>query len=135
MDYNKKKCGVDMLDSMCRSMSTKAGTRRWPFAVFCNLLDMAAINSWIIYRRVSNSNISRRQFILTLADQLCSANASSRPAALLQRDDCATMEKRVDCRVKANCSKNRTNVKCVKCLKPMCGQCQAKVCVNCEEQR
>jgi len=25
--YNENKCGVDMLDSMCRQMSTKAGCR------------------------------------------------------------------------------------------------------------
>ena len=33
--YNANKCGVDMLDSMCRQMSTKAGYRRWTLAVFC----------------------------------------------------------------------------------------------------
>jgi hypothetical protein len=32
--YNSNKCGVDMLDSMCRQLSTKAGCRRWPLAVF-----------------------------------------------------------------------------------------------------
>jgi len=36
--YNCNKCGVDMLDYMCREMSTKAACRRWPFAVFSTFL-------------------------------------------------------------------------------------------------
>jgi len=39
--YNENKCGVDMLDSMCRQTTTKAGRRRWPLAVFWNILDIA----------------------------------------------------------------------------------------------
>jgi len=45
--YNENKCGVDVLDAMCKLMSTKASCRRWPLAVFFNVLDMAAVNSWI----------------------------------------------------------------------------------------
>jgi len=37
-----------MLDAMCRLMSTKAACRRWPLAVFFNILDVAGINAWII---------------------------------------------------------------------------------------
>jgi len=35
--YNANKCGIDMLDLMCRQMSAKAGCRRWTLAVFGNL--------------------------------------------------------------------------------------------------
>ena len=49
--YNANKCGVDMLDSMCRHMSTKAGCRRWTLAVFCNILDLAGVNAWIILKK------------------------------------------------------------------------------------
>ena len=47
--YNENKFGVDMLDSMCHAMSTKSGCRRWPLAVFYNVLDLAGVNAWILY--------------------------------------------------------------------------------------
>lgn len=60
--YNRNKCGIDVLHNMCREMSTKAGWRRWPLAVFFNILDLAGVNAWIIYKMKTSSNISRRKF-------------------------------------------------------------------------
>ncbi|XP_071061469.1 piggyBac transposable element-derived protein 4-like [Pseudochaenichthys georgianus] len=39
--YNHSKVGVDVLDQMARQYSVKGGTRRWPVAVFYNVLDLA----------------------------------------------------------------------------------------------
>uniref|UniRef100_A0A3B5KW04 PiggyBac transposable element-derived protein domain-containing protein n=1 Tax=Xiphophorus couchianus TaxID=32473 RepID=A0A3B5KW04_9TELE len=38
--YNKAKCGVDVMDKMVREYSVRAGTQRWPVAVFYNMIDM-----------------------------------------------------------------------------------------------
>jgi len=38
--YSENKCGADMLDSMCRLVSTKAGCRRRPLTIFFNKLDI-----------------------------------------------------------------------------------------------
>ena len=65
--YNANKCGVNMLNSMNRQMSTKAGCRRWTLAVFCNILDLAGVNAWIIFKKVTGSNIQRRTFLHKLA--------------------------------------------------------------------
>jgi hypothetical protein len=51
--YNKGKCGVDSVDQMCKMYSTKAGSRRWPLAVFFNVLDLASVNAKILYSEVS----------------------------------------------------------------------------------
>ena len=51
--YNIRKCGVDILDQMACRYSTRAAARRWPVHVFYNILDLAAINAWIIYRGVT----------------------------------------------------------------------------------
>jgi hypothetical protein len=51
--YNKTKCGVDILDQMARRYSTRAAAPPWPVNVFYNILDLAAINAWIIYRGVT----------------------------------------------------------------------------------
>jgi hypothetical protein len=70
MYYNKNKCGVDMLDSMCRQLSTKAGSRCWPLAVFFNILDIAGVNAWIIFRKATGSRISRHRFLLSVSQEL-----------------------------------------------------------------
>jgi hypothetical protein len=52
--YNKTKCGVDdILDQKARRYSTKSAAPRWPVHVLYNILDLAAINAWIIYRGVT----------------------------------------------------------------------------------
>uniref|UniRef100_A0A3B3DUE4 PiggyBac transposable element-derived protein domain-containing protein n=1 Tax=Oryzias melastigma TaxID=30732 RepID=A0A3B3DUE4_ORYME len=43
-DYNYLKCGVDVLDQKLRAYTVRTGTRRWPVAVFYNILDIAASN-------------------------------------------------------------------------------------------
>ncbi|XP_027856877.1 uncharacterized protein LOC114134454 [Xiphophorus couchianus] len=48
--YNKTKCGVDAMDQMVREYSVRAGTRRWPVAVFYNMIDMAALNAHVLYQ-------------------------------------------------------------------------------------
>ncbi|KAF4530517.1 hypothetical protein B566_EDAN018629 [Ephemera danica] len=51
MDYNKYKGGVDTLDQMVHTYTCKRSCRRWPMAVFFNLLDVigiAALKIWTI---------------------------------------------------------------------------------------
>nr|XP_003708046.2 PREDICTED: uncharacterized protein LOC100876414 [Megachile rotundata] len=68
--YNNTKYGVDILDQIARKYSTKAGSRRWPVHVFYNILDLAAINAWVIYKDVIQVQISRKEFLLQLAEEL-----------------------------------------------------------------
>lgn len=44
--YNVAKGGVDVADKL---YSVTRYSNRWPFTVFCNLLNIATINSQIIY--------------------------------------------------------------------------------------
>ena len=44
LTYNVTKCGLDTIDQMARLYTTKAGTRRWPVAVFYNILDLDLYN-------------------------------------------------------------------------------------------
>ena len=61
--YNQTKVGVDVLDQMFRLYLVKAASRKWPVHIFYNVIDMALINSWVIYKAVCKSNISRRPYI------------------------------------------------------------------------
>ena len=68
--YNNNKCGVDLLDSMARMHSTKSPMRRWPMAVWCNILDLAGVNAWILLNKETGRKITRWDFIHTLAINL-----------------------------------------------------------------
>jgi len=47
-DYNASKVGVDTMDQMVRTYTSKRMTRRWPIVLFYNLLDVSALNAFII---------------------------------------------------------------------------------------
>ena len=49
--YNKSKCGVDVADQMAWQYSVKAGTRRWPIAVFYNIRDFSGTNIFVLYKK------------------------------------------------------------------------------------
>jgi len=68
--YNKTKVGVDVLDQMTRMHSVRVGSRRWPIHVFYNVIDISLINSWIIYKEVYQSSISRHKFIQKVCEEL-----------------------------------------------------------------
>ena len=68
--YNKTKFGVDVTDQMARKYSVKSGSRTWPLQVFFNILDLAGINSWVLYKNATGKNISRKDFLFRLAEEL-----------------------------------------------------------------
>lgn len=46
--YNETKGGVDTIDQMIGTYTCRMATRRWPVAVFLLMLDVAALNSWVV---------------------------------------------------------------------------------------
>ena len=46
--YNKTKIGVDLVNQMVQTYTCRRATRRWPFAIFCNMLDIAALNAYTV---------------------------------------------------------------------------------------
>ena len=68
--YNKSKC-VNVADQMARLYSIKAGTLRWPVPVFYKVLDLAGINTFVLYKKRTSDKVSRRDFLFKLATELC----------------------------------------------------------------
>ena len=84
--YNKTKDGVDTLDRMVRSHSTKRKTRRWPLDLFYNVIDVSTINAFIIWQGIypENGNIymrQRRKFLISLGRELCEITEEAQPVA------------------------------------------------------
>lgn len=69
--YNHTKGGVDKVDEMCGSYSVSRKTARWPLKIFFGLLNIATINSQVIFVANTSSAMKRRNFIKTLAQDLC----------------------------------------------------------------
>ena len=124
------KFGADVLDQMTRIYSMKAASRRWPIHVFYNIIDLAQINSWIVYKNVCKSSISRRKYIQKITEELTGnvpnstqtenreANIQSPPVKC--RKACSTRQ-----------CKCRTTDVCDNCVKPVCEKCAKKRCRLC----
>lgn len=68
--YNQTKGGVDVVDKLCSSYNVARNTKRWPMVVFFSMLNVAGINSQIIYNSNQNECKRRRHFIRTLTNEL-----------------------------------------------------------------
>ena len=125
--YNQNKVAVDVVNQMVRMYSTRCATRRWPVGVWCNVLDLAAQNSWIIYKKSTGKKISRKQFILELVEELRSQhtqaqNTTHAPLPIVfERTQELFTNKRKKCHGK-RCT-IATVATCKVCSKPTCDKC------------
>lgn len=71
--YNQTKCGVDVLDQLCHEYTVQRSTRRWPMAMFYNLINVAGVAAFVLYRTINglgNERVNRkRKFLSDLSDQ------------------------------------------------------------------
>lgn len=49
LDYNNTKGGVDLMDQLIGRTTCRRKVNRWPMACFFNLIDISALNAFIIY--------------------------------------------------------------------------------------
>ena len=75
--YNATKGGVDTMDQMVRWFITKRKTRRWPMVIFYNMLDISALNAFIVWMSLNKENYTakrgnrlRRSLLISLAKEL-----------------------------------------------------------------
>ncbi|KAK3871445.1 hypothetical protein Pcinc_023430 [Petrolisthes cinctipes] len=69
--YNSTKGGVDTFDQMCTRYSTSRKTKRWPLCLFYGMLNIATLNSYIIFNEnmtiMKKKNMVRRIYMQELA--------------------------------------------------------------------
>lgn len=64
--YNSTKGGVDVVDRMCSNYSVGRVSNRWPLTLFYCMLDIAGINSQIIYQSNNDDQQIRRNYLKLL---------------------------------------------------------------------
>ena len=131
--YNSTKFGVDVTNQMARKYSVKSKSQRWPLQVFFNILDLAGINSWILYQETTGEGISRQEFLFQLGEELAKEDQKERqlgkgPAEIIATD---TSDQK-KCQIKF-WNGNKTNKICMKCNKHVCGKCTVKNAVICKK--
>lgn len=83
LHYNKTKGGVDTGDKMTQEYSCVRTTRRWPFRIFMELIDIAALNAYILWVERfpewrANDRSRRKEFIRQLSIELAKPNVDLR---------------------------------------------------------
>lgn len=83
LHYNKTKGAVDTGDKMTREYTCVRTTRRWPFRIFMEIIDMSALNAYIIFTKKfpdwkCNDRSRRRLFLQNLAQELALPNVVNR---------------------------------------------------------
>ena len=137
--YNTTKCGVDVMDQMVREYTVRTGTRRWPVAVFYNMIDMAALNAHVLYQACTGRQERRVDFLVELARELANSHMCAKKARkeqlLRTQPSTPSPGKRAMCQVKHQCKNNHATVQCVHCYRYTCGKCRREIpwqCQDCE---
>lgn len=153
--YNNTKGGVDTVDQMCANYSSSRRTRRWTMAVFCRILDMSAVNGFILHQSYRKRKVMERaDFMKGLAKQLIEPYLKLRvvntrlPRSLRQAigrilgtalpeesqtEERLSRESRKRCQSCPASKRKKTTYLCASCRSPVCLQCTKKVCPSCAE--
>lgn len=151
--YNATKSGVDTFDQICSNMSCNRKTRRWPMAIFYNMLNISAVNSYVIYSynsyKIQKKPIPRRDFMLDLSNSLITpwleirkkCPSLRRPIrediyTILNQDmsedrPVAVEPKRTICSYCPNRKRRMTTTYCISCRRAICAEHRAKSCIQC----
>ena len=125
------KGGVDCADQMIETYSSKFATRRWPVVLFCNLLDIAALNAYVLIEKLKVDGAGkekRRSFIKRLGKGLSRATEATLPSLVTARllDDTEGPPKK---RGRYHVCPRQTDKKAM----DVCKACHKNVChVHCE---
>ena len=111
---------------MARKYTTKAASFRWPLQVFFNILDLAAINAWILYTECTGSKLSRKDFLFQLAKELAEGEKKKYKNIDYNHPSPSTSQERKTCQI-GFCKRNRSNNTCKICEKVVCVKCTNKI--------
>lgn len=85
--YNNHKSGVDNMCKMLSEYTVKRATKRWPQAIFFNMVDVCALAAYIIYYTNNpvdqNRTCKRREFLTQLGKELAMPQIEIRAENLL----------------------------------------------------
>ena len=79
MDYNKYMGGVDISDRIVYHYASERATHRYWKKIFFNFVDLAMMNSYILFRiSTGDRRIERKNFVIKVLESLCQNNKLAR---------------------------------------------------------
>lgn len=138
IDYNQTKSGVDTMDKLVRTYTVKRQTRRWPMAIFYNMVDISALNAYVIWCHINKEwkmrkGYKRRAFLMQLGKELVATETLlEEPSTSQNKSKISQQLKRGRC---WKCPRNldrKHSHKCSKCSRFLCGSHQIITCSECE---
>lgn len=138
--YNSTKGGVDSVDERISTYSVKYRSKRWHVTVFCNILDMACYNAFVLHTSMfpsynAKKSHRRRCFLTDLGMALSEScrerrSACHQPSApLLQAGD--EQAKKGRCHLCPRSSDRKSRVVCISCNKNICSSHSITKCSHC----
>ncbi|GAV00940.1 hypothetical protein RvY_11722 [Ramazzottius varieornatus] len=81
--YNRTKAEVDILDQLNGNYSVRRKTCRWPMALFYDIVDISALNSYVVWTELNpdwhaKSLIRRRKYLHELSRNLMESHLRRR---------------------------------------------------------
>lgn len=153
VNYNETKGGVDTFDQMCCNVSSSRKTRRWPLCVFYGMVNMANINSYVIYTFDTTSEgekpVCRCQYMIDLCHSLAKPWLEHRfSTKSLRRNirqdignilkvkveeerDIPQDKKRKICFYCPSKKRCMTTTYCEQCKRAICGEHRGNICTEC----
>lgn len=154
LHYNSTKGGVDTVDQMCSVYSSSRRTNRWPMPVQYRILDMSALNAFIIQQTHQNArNLTRLNFLKGLSMSLCEpymkircynqrlptqlrmsiATVLKLPPSSSETENTMKLDRnnRKRCNTCPPAKRAKTVHLCAKCQRPICMTCAKTVCNSC----
>jgi len=134
-EYNTYMGGVDTSDQMLATNSVHQETTRWHMTVFLHLVDIAATNSFIIHKEISDSQQQRPMTRQAFQEKLC-AQLLGVPLDGVTKP---TGQKHLPVEQSSTASAGRRKcVLCRRCTPWQCWECNVSLCLqidrNCFEE-
>lgn len=138
--------------------SAKRKTNRWPSVVFANMIDISALNAYILYSEINPSWTSKDQtrmrpeFLRKLALSLAEPHMMKRtripqhafsaqllkeirvPSSLPENSSNSPTSSKTRKRGICNCCKSKSDIKCSICTKFICKNNKKTLCFLCDEK-
>ncbi|CAI6376024.1 unnamed protein product [Macrosiphum euphorbiae] len=150
--YNSTKGGVDVVDELKGEYSVSRVSCRWPLTILFSLMNIAGINSQIIYRENTGNVITCRNYLRSLGRELAKEimiNRLAIPTLSIQLrstimkitgikkqptqpEQHGSVKERLKC---AYCPKNKnrkTMVCCELCNNRICKEHTSTICKSCQ---
>lgn len=137
-NYNKYMGGVDHHDWLVGKYSVSIRGKKWYWPLFTRLLDMAIVNSWIIYQMTHDEKLSllefRRSVCVPYMKLMCMASATGQPRVGLSPPPGvgdAKYDGKDHIVQRRQLQRRCQNKPCTSKPRTFCSKCNVTLCVTC----